>query len=309
MEKTVKQVDLLIFGSGIAGMTAALYAARMKLNTLVLEDALVGGQIRNAYVVENYPGTPAIKGSELIEIIRRQVVQAGAVVDEFDQAVKVTLSDKEKFIETETAIYQAKAVIIASGAKRRELPVAEDKYSGHGIHYCELCDGPWYEGKTVAVVGGGNAAVGAVEFLTKYANKIYLIHRSPKLTAEKILQDKLNGYSNVEILLNSVISKINGETKVEAIVVESPSDDRTTVLKLDGIFVNIGVVPRTDLFREYLQLSQSGHIVAGETCETNIPGVYAAGDVRTKPFRQLTTAASDGTVAALMAEKYILSQG
>ncbi|MCM0757758.1 FAD-dependent oxidoreductase [Sporomusa sphaeroides DSM 2875] len=308
MEKSVKQVDLFIIGAGIAGLTAALYGSRMKLNTFVLENALVGGQIRNAHIVENYPGFSAIKGSELVEHVRQQAVQAGAIIDEFDQAVKVTLSDKEKFIETETSIYQTKAVIIASGTKRRELPVTEEKYLGRGIHYCELCDGPWYDGKTVAVVGGGSAAVGAVEFLTKYANKIYLIHRSPQLTAEKLQQERLGSYSNVEILLNSVISKINGEEKVESVVVDNTLDKRTALLKLDGIFVNIGSIPRTDLFREFISVSQSGHIIAGETCETNITGVYTAGDVRTKPFRQLTTAASDGTVAALMAEKYILSQ-
>ncbi|MBP2650539.1 MAG: Thioredoxin-disulfide reductase [Firmicutes bacterium] len=309
MGKTEKKVDLFIVGAGVAGLTAGLYGSRMKLNTLILEDELVGGQIKNAYIVENFPGFNKIKGSELIDNLEQQAMQAGAVVDEFDKVVAVTLTDNEKIVETETAIYRPRAVIIASGAKRRELPAAEEqKFRGNGVHYCELCDGPLYEGKTIAVVGGGNAAVGAVEFLTKYAKKIYLINRSAKLTAETLRQEKLAGYANVEILLNSVITKINGESVVESVDIQSIVDHQTRVLELDGVFVNIGSSPRTELFKTSIKTDLAGYIEAGETCETNIAGVYAAGDVRTKPIRQLTTAAADGTVAALLAEKYILRQ-
>lgn len=307
MSKSIKKVDVFVIGAGVAGMTAALYASRMKLNTLVIEDALIGGQIRNAHIVENYPGFSSISGSDLVENIKQQALTFGAAIDEFDQIVKVDLSASKKRIETETAIYEAKAVIIASGTKRRELPVGEKKFAGNGIHYCELCDGPWYEGKTIAVIGGGNSAVGAVDILKKYAKKIYLIHRSPKLTAEPIQQEKVRSYTDVEILLNTIITKINGTDKVEEVILEDKQTLQQRGLKVDGIFVNIGSTPQTALFKDILNLSESGHIVAGESCETNIPGVFAAGDVRTKLFRQLTTAVGDGTTAALMAEKYILA--
>lgn len=309
MNKPIKQVDVFIFGAGIAGLTAGLYAARMKLNTFILEDELVGGQIREAYVVENYPGFMAVNGNELITTVRQQAEAAGAHVDEFDRAVRVSLTDQEKIIETETTVYQAKAVIIAAGNKRRALPVAEEaQFHGRGIHYCELCDGPLYEGKKLAVVGGGNSAVGAAEFLARYAKKVYLVHRSAKLTAEALAQSRLRALPNVEVLLNTQIVKVNGESQIASVTLAETAAAATRELNVDGIFVNIGAVPRTELFAGAIQLSESGHIKAGETCETNVAGVYAAGDVRTKQIRQLTTAAADGTVAALLAEKYIVTQ-
>ncbi|AWI07752.1 NAD(P)/FAD-dependent oxidoreductase [Clostridium drakei] len=305
--KKEKKLDLLIIGSGPAGLTAAIYAARLKLKTLILEDELVGGQIKDAYTVENYPGFISISGSDLIDKIQNQAINYGVEIDEFDKIVSVKLTNNEKIIETKSYIYKPKAVIIAAGAKKRELPISEEKnFHGKGIHYCELCDGHLYEGKHIAVVGGGNSAVQAANFLSKYAKKITLIHKRNYLRADKKNQQELFDNKKVEILWNSKIQHAIGDNKLEAVLIENEKE--TYKLDLDGIFVYIGVAPRTDLYKDYLNLNSSGNIEASETCETNIKGVFAAGDVRTKPFRQLTTAVSDGTTAALMAEKYIKNE-
>lgn len=306
MVKSQRSLDLLIIGAGIAGLTAGIYAARMKLDTLILEDALIGGQIIDAYGIENYPGFHSIKGSHLIEKIEEQALHFGAKIDEFDTITAVKLTDTEKTIETQSFIYKPTAVIIAAGMDRRKLPVVEEKhFRGKGIHYCELCDGHLYQGKTIAVVGGGNAAVDAANFLDKYAEKIYIIHRSPALTASTMSQEKLKNNPKIEFLFNTNIIKASGEHSLQSVVIENVLTKEQKSLALDGIFVNIGVVPKTQLYQHDIELDAASHIKAGETCETNIKGVFAAGDIRTKLIRQLTTAAADGTVSALLAEKYI----
>ena len=201
----------------------------------------------------------------------------------------------------------AKAVIITSGMERRKLPLKEEpKYSGRGVHYCELCDGHMYQGKTIAVMGGGNAAVDAANFLTKYASELYLIHRSA-LRADKISQDKLFANPKVKVLLETEIRALHGEGKLTSITIYDKAKGEERELPVDAIFVNIGVVPNTHLFEGQVKMTESGRILAGEDCRTNLPGVFAAGDVREKEIRQLTTAAADGTTAALLAEKYIES--
>ena len=306
MSKPHKSLDLLIIGAGIAGLTAGLYAARMKLNTLILEDALVGGHIRDAYIVENYPGLPKVKGSDLVKTLEQQALEAGAVLDEFDQVLSAKLTAAEKVVETHSAVYQPQAVILAGGMERRQLPIAEEKrFRSRGIHYCELCDGHLYEGKNIAVVGGGNAAAGALKILSKYAQKLYLIHRSPQMTAEPAEQQAALELPNAEFLFHTQIISAAGEAELQRVVVENTQTKEQRTLEMDGIFVNIGVIPRTNLYSQDITLHASGHIVAGENCETNVPGVFAAGDIRTKPIRQLTTAAADGTVAALLAERYL----
>lgn len=308
MEKKRQSKDVIIIGGGVAGLTAALYVGRMNLDVLVLESELVGGQIINAYGIENYPGFASIKGSELVETVQKQAEEFGAVIDEFDKIKSVELTGKIKIIETESYIYETKVVIIASGMTRRKLPVDnEAKYLGKGIHYCELCDGHMYQDKTIAVVGGGNAAVDAANFLTKYAKKLYLIQRSDILTADDISQEKLKQHSIVEFLFNSEIKSLQGEESLEAISIYNRNEQKEIAIPVDGVFVNIGVVPNTDMFKGVLEIDESGHIIAVEDCRTNLPGVFAAGDVRTKLIRQLTTAAADGTIAALLSEKYLES--
>ena len=306
MEKPIKSPDLIIIGGGVAGLTAALYAGRMKLDTLVLESDLLGGQIINAHGIENYPGFASIKGSDLVEKIQQQAQSFGAVIDEFDQIQAVQLSAVAKVIETANYIYQPKAVIIASGMMRRKLLLPEvEKFSGKGIHYCELCDGHMYQDKDIAVVGGGNAGVDAANFLTKYARRLYLISHAAELKAEKLSREKLQKKPAVEIILNADVIRLEGDSILDAAVIRDRHTGAERTLAVAGVFVNIGVVPNTQIFSRDIEFDAEGRIVAGEDCQTNVPGVFAAGDVRTKPVRQLTTAAADGTVAALLAEKYI----
>ena len=300
--------DVIIIGAGMAGLTAALYAGRMNLSVLVLENAIIGGQIANATGIENYPGLPNVSGRALIEATQQQAEGFGAVIDEFDAIQKVNLKEDPKLVETEACIYEAETVIIASGMERRKLPLSEEKkYAGKGVHYCELCDGHMYQDKVIAVMGGGNAAVDAANFLTKYAKKLYLVHRS-QLRADEASQSKLRENSKVEIFLETEIKALKGESRLKAIDIFDKASGESRELAVDGIFVNIGVSPHTDLFKDEVELAPDGRIIAGEDCRTKLPGVFAAGDVREKEVRQLTTAAADGTTAAILAEKYITSK-
>lgn len=300
--------DVIIIGAGMAGLTAALYAGRMNLSVLVLENAIIGGQIANATGIENYPGLPNVSGRALIEATQQQAEGFGAVIDEFDAIQKVNLKEDPKLVETEACIYEAETVIIASGMERRKLPLLEEKkYAGKGVHYCELCDGHMYQDKVIAVMGGGNAAVDAANFLTKYAKKLYLVHRS-QLRADEASQTKLRENPKVEIFLETEIKALKGESRLEAIDIFDKASGESRELAVDGIFVNIGVSPHTDLFKDEVELAPDGRIIAGEDCRTKLPGVFAAGDVREKEVRQLTTAAADGTTAAILAEKYITSK-
>jgi thioredoxin reductase (NADPH) len=310
MNKPEKSLDVLIIGAGVAGLTAGIYAARFKLATLILEDELIGGQIKDAYVVENYPGFDQIKGSDLIGRMQEQALRAGVTLDEFDQIVAINLTAHEKIVETKTTIYRPTALIISAGMKRRELPVPQEgKLRGRGIHYCQLCDGHLYDGKTVAVVGGGNGAISAANFLDKYANQIYLIHQLPDLTADDLTaREKMFKNPKITYLPNTKVLAAIGAKTLTALTLENIATGEITELPLDGVFVQIGSNPNTALYKKQITLDDFGYIVADETCVTNVPGVYAAGDIRTKTFRQLTTAVSDGTVAALQAEKYIQNQ-
>lgn len=308
MSKSKKNIDILIIGAGPAGLTAGIYASRLKLSTLILEDEIVGGQIRDAYVIENYPGFTSISGAELVKKMNEQAIASGTEIDEFDKIISVKFTDDERIVETETYLYEAKAVIIAAGAKRRELPIPEEKkFRGKGIHYCELCDGHMYEGKNIAVVGGGNSALLAVKFLSTYANKITIIQQFDYFQAEKKVQDEIFNNPKVNIIWNTEVKNALGEEKLSKIVIENIKTKEIAELNVDGVFVYIGFSPRTDIYNEYINLDKYGNILAGETTETNVKGVFAAGDVRSKLFRQVTTAVSDGTVAALMAEKFINS--
>ena len=305
MAKEKIHKDVVIIGAGMAGLTAALYAGRVNLDTLVLENAIVGGQIANAVSIENYPGFISVSGADLISTLQTQAENFGAVIDEFDMIEKVTLKENPKIIETSEKIYLADVVIIASGMERRKLPLPEEKkFAGRGVHYCELCDGHMYQNKIIAVMGGGNAAVDAANFLTKYTDKLYLIHRS-EFRADDVSQKKLRANKKVTIMLQTEIKKLIGDKRLERVEIFDKKSGKTSEIDVDGIFVNIGVVANTELFKDELNISESGRIIAGEDCKTNIAGVFAAGDVREKQIRQLTTAAADGTTAALLAEKYI----
>ena len=305
MAKEHIEKDIIIIGAGMAGLTAALYAGRMNLKTLVLENSLVGGQIATAADIENFPGFERVSGMELIGTLEKQAMDFGAEIDEFDRIERVDLKSTPKIVETETYIYETPVIIIASGMSRRKLPLAEEaKYAGRGVHYCQLCDGHMYQDKIIAVMGGGNAALDAANFLSRYAKKLYLVHRS-KLRADEVSQKRLRENPKAEILLETEIRALRGEGKLESIEIFDKKAGEARELAVDAIFVNIGVQPNTALFEGQVEINEKGHIVAGEDCRTNIPGVFVAGDIREKEIHQLTTAASDGTTAALLAEKYI----
>ncbi len=307
MEKVRKQRDVIVIGAGMAGLTAAMYAGRSGLSVLVLESELIGGQIANAAGIENYPGFLTVSGSDLIGAVQAQAEASGAEVDEFDPIERVDLSSQPKLIETESAVYEAGSVILSTGMRRRKLPLKEAAhYEGRGVHYCELCDGMAYKGKTVAVIGGGNAAVDAAEYLSKLASKLYLIQRS-ELRADAASVDRLRNHQNVEILLHTEPRALSGEDKLTAMTLWEKKENTVWDIPVDAVFVNIGVEPNNSLFVGQVNIDSNGNVVANEDCRTNLSGVFAAGDLRAKEIRQLTTAAADGTAAALGAVKYLQS--
>ena len=308
MSKEKKQKELIIIGGGPAGLTAAIYGARAKLNMLLLEDQILGGQVRNSYTIENYPGFKTVTGSELADLMQQQAEELGAEIDEFDMIEKVDFSGEKKIIETSNYIYETDTVIISTGATPRKLPIPnEEKFSGKGIHYCAVCDGAMYEGKVIAVVGGGNSALEEALFLTKFAKKVYMIRRYDYFKGEKSTIDEVMNHPKIEVLFNEDLVDVEGKDFVEKAIIKNTKDNSEKELELDAIFGYIGTEPKTELFKEYVNLSH-GYIPTDNNMKTNIEGVYAAGDVREKEFRQITTAVSDGTIAALQAEKYVVER-
>lgn len=306
MEKEIKNIDLIIIGGGPAGLTAGIYAARAKMDMLLLENEIVGGQIRNSYLVENYPGFKKVSGAELSDAIQSQAEECGANIDEFDVIERVELLDNDKTVETESYIYKPKAVIIATGASPKKLPVkGEQEYLGKGVHYCAVCDGAMYDGKIVGVVGGGKAALEEAIFLTNFAEKVYIIRRHDYFNGEQSVIDEAINNPKIEILYNEDLSAIEGEDFVNKVIIKNTKSGEERELELEGIFGYIGTEPKTDLFKDYIDMDKQGYIKTNENMQTNVKGVYAAGDVRIKEFRQITTAVADGTIAALDAEKYI----
>ena len=308
MDKEKKKKELIIIGGGPAGLTAAIYAARAKLNMLLLEDQILGGQVRNSYTIENYPGFKTVTGSELADLMQQQAEELGAEIDEFDIVEKVDFSGDKKIIETSNYIYETDTVIISTGATPRKLPIPnEEKFSGKGIHYCAVCDGAMYEGKVIAVVGGGNSALEEALFLTRFAKKVYMIRRYDYFKGEKSTIDEVMNNPKIEVLFNEDLVDVEGKDFVEKAIIKNTKDNSEKELELDAIFGYIGTEPKTALFKEYLHLSH-GYIPTDENMRTNVEGIYAAGDVREKEFRQITTAVSDGTIAALQAEKYVVEK-
>ena len=309
MTKPIKEIDLIIIGAGPAGLTAAIYAARAGLETLVLEKDVIGGQVRLSYTIENYPGFNSIKGNELADKIEGQATETGAIIDEFDAIEQVSLNDEEKVVETGDYIYRPKAVIIATGAKPKSLPIlGEQKYLGKGIHYCAVCDGASYKDEEIAVVGGGNAALEEALFLAKLAKKVIIIRRYDYFKAEAKTLEEVEHTPNIEIMYNWDLVDVAGDNFVEVAMVKNTQTDEMKEIPIKAVFGYIGTEPKTDLFKEYVHLTENGYIKANESMETNIKGVYVAGDVREKEFRQITTAVADGTIAALKAEQYIARQ-
>ena len=301
--------DMIIIGGGPAGYTAALYASRAGLDTLVIEKIAPGGQMGLTDIIDNYPGfDEGIDGFTLGMKMQSGAERFGAKTV-YANVTGVSLTDKIKTINTDSGDFSAKTVVIATGANPRELGIeGEDKLVGRGLHYCAHCDGRFYKGKNVLVVGGGNSAVSDALYLSNLADKVTVVHRRDTLRATKIYHEPLMKAPNVEFIWNSSVVDYIVDGKITGAKIKNLISGEITERAFDGIFVSIGRKPATEVFEGQLELDKNGYIVADETTRTNIPGVYAVGDVRTKILRQVITAASDGAVAAHFAEEYILSE-
>lgn len=293
--------DIVIIGAGPAGLSSAIYATRAGKKVLVLEAVSYGGQIINTKEIDNYPALPHVSGFDFATNLYNQAIELGSEV-KFEKAVDIKLEDNKRIVVTENNQYEAKAIIIATGVKNRKLGLEnEDKLIGRGISYCATCDGNFYKDKAVAVYGGGNTALGDAIYLADICSKVYLIHRRDEFRGSIESVKKLEKLDNVEFVLNSTITKLNGSDKLESVTV-SDKDGNTKDIAVDGLFVAIGKTPENSNVVKNITLNENGYIKAeDDNLHTNIPYVYVAGDVREKELRQLVTATSDGAIAATTA--------
>ena len=295
--------DITIIGAGPAGLTSAIYARRSSKKVLVLEAKTYGGQIINVNDIENYPAAPHISGFEFATKIYNQAKELGAEI-KFEKAIDIKDGDIKEVITNKDS-YKTKTIIIATGSENRKLGLDnEDELLGKGISYCATCDGAFYKNKTVAVVGGGDAAIDEAIYLSNLATKVYLIHRRDSLKGEEIDIEKLRNKKNVEFIYNSRITKLNSNDVLESIEIIDNKENKNT-LKIDGLFVAIGRNPENQNFAKTIDLDSNGYVSAKDNCHTNKPGIFVAGDNRIKELRQLVTATSDGAIAATEAIKYI----
>ena len=307
----MEQYDILIIGAGPAGMTAAIYGQRAGYRTLILEEAVLGGQIANTPEVENYPAVGKISGVELGMNLYNQVLEQGAQV-EFDGVVSAQLAGPLKTLTTQSGkVYTARAVIIANGAKRRKLGIpGEEAYAGRGVSYCATCDGGFFKGKSTVVVGGGNTALEDALYLANLCTQVHLIHRRDTFRGGKVLVDAVLARENIQVHYDTVpveVVSADGQ-KVSGLAVRNVKTGAQELLEAQGVFVAVGLAPDNQLFAGQIELDPAGYIAAGEDCKTNLEGVFAAGDTRTKTVRQIVTAAGDGAVAAAEAGNYLMRQ-
>ncbi len=302
--------DLIIIGAGPAGLSAAIYAMRAQLNTLVLEkEYMSGGQMLNTHEVDNYPGLPGVGGFELGMKFQEHAKQLGAqFVNVEVRHIGLEDGGRVKVLYTEDKEFRARAVVLAMGAKQRKLGVpGEQELTGMGVSYCATCDGAFFKNQTVAVVGGGDVAAEDAIFLSRICEKIYVIHRRDTLRAAKLLQENLKNTGNVEFLWNTQVREIQGEDHVECVRLYNNKTGEERVLDLDGVFIAAGTLPNTVIVNEMLQLDENGYIIASEDGVTSSPGIFAAGDIRTKHLRQIATAVSDGANVISSVEMYLSS--
>ncbi|MBT9776281.1 thioredoxin-disulfide reductase [Clostridium sp. MCC353] len=300
-----KIFDLIIIGSGPAGLAAAVYAQRAKLDTITIEKSMVsGGQVLTTYEVDNYPGYPGISGYDLGTKFREHADKLGAVFTE-DEVERIDLEDGIKAVVCAGDTYRAKAVIIATGANHRKLGVpGEEELAGMGVSYCATCDGAFFRKKVTAVVGGGDVALEDAIFLARLCEKVYLIHRRDEFRGAKSLQEKVESLPNIEVIWDTVVEKINGADKVESISLLNKKTNEQSELEVQGVFIAVGITPVTDVFSGLVEMDH-GYIKASEDGRTSVDGIFAAGDVRTKPLRQIVTAVSDGANAITSVERYL----
>lgn len=297
--------DLIIIGSGPAGLSAAVYGKRAGLNLLVLErNPISGGQVLNTYEVDNYLGMPGMNGFDMGMEFRKHADKLGVTFKEA-QVLSVVDNGDYKTVHTKNEDFKTKTIILASGAEHAQLGVpGEEELAGMGVSYCATCDGAFFRNKTVAVVGGGDVALEDAIYLARTCERVYLIHRRDELRGAMVLQEELKVLPNVEILYSHVVTQIQGEDMVEAVKIKDLKTGAEGTLSLSGVFVAVGIHPNTELLQELTACDEGGYVLAGEDCATDIPGIFAAGDIRKKPLRQIVTAVADGANAAVSAGNY-----
>jgi thioredoxin reductase (NADPH) len=300
--------EVIIIGGGPAGLTAGIYACRAKLKTLMIEKLVPGGQVLSTDWVDNYPGFPeGISGFDLVDRMRQQAERFGLTVAS-DEVTGVDFSRPEKFLQGANGTYQAKSVIIASGARYKRLGVpGEERLTGRGVSYCATCDGPFYQGQEISVVGGGDSAVQEAVYLTRFASKVYLIHRRDQLRATRVLQEKALTNPKIEPLWKTVVESIEGPDQVEALRLKNADGSDGRTLAVQGAFIYVGIQPDTQWLQGALSLDSQGFVLTDQTMATTIPGVFAAGDARQKLVRQISTAVGDAATAVLAVEDYLSS--
>ncbi|MFC1592953.1 thioredoxin-disulfide reductase [Candidatus Omnitrophota bacterium] len=298
--------EVVIIGGGPAGLSSGIYTSRARLNSLLIEKMGVGGQIANAEHVENYPGFPAgISGFELGQLMHQQATRYG-LETVFAEVIGIELREGQKVVGTTAGDFIAKAIIIAGGSEHQKLGVpGEGEFTGKGVSYCATCDAAFFKDKAIAVVGGGDAAITEALHLVRFASMVTMIHRRRQLRASRILQEKAFAESRIEFLWDTIVEKIEGRDFVKGIRLHQVITGENSALKLDGIFISIGFKPDTDYLRGILPLDAAGHIITNEKMETEIPGIFAAGDIRCNSARQAITAAGDGATAAIYASKFL----
>lgn len=300
--------DAVVIGAGPAGLTAAIYLARAKMKTIVIDEGLPGGQAAMTHHIANYPGTNGvIRGKDLTGNMLEQAMSFGADIHDLKEIIEIDLSTDPKTIKTEDADYYAKSVILATGAEPRKLPAeGEREFRGRGVHYCATCDGALYQDRKLVVVGGGNSALQEAVYLTRFASHVTVIHQFDKFQASQVAQDELFRNPNIDVVWNSEVVKLVGDTSVTGVLIKDRHSSETRTIPADGVFVFIGTQARSGPFQDQLQLNDNGYILTDQELKTSLPGVFAAGDVRDKLVRQVATAVGDGAIAGLMAEKLLV---
>ena len=304
--KQVKPYDVIIIGGGPAGLTAGLYTSRARLRTLLIENGLFGGQMTTTELIENYPGFPqGISGEELSRLMEEQAKRFGLETIN-DEVNEVELEENLKKVKTFEGSYLCEALIICTGNEYRKLGVSgEEEFKGKGVSYCATCDGAFFQDSKIIVVGGGDSALTEAIFLTKFVKELTIIHRRDALRATKIYQERALANPKIHFLWNSVVHEIKGDSVVRSIVAKNVKTGEIKEIEIDGVFLFVGLAPRTPFLRGVIQLDEAGYVLTDENCETSVKGIFAAGDCRKKLLRQISTSVGDGATAAFAAEKYL----